>query len=191
MLRAVQFAARFDYHIEESTAALCRQIDLSDLPAERIWGEGEKWLLASERPSIGFYVARELDVTRKLWPELWQLSGCAQDPLVHPEGDVFNHTALVLDQARLLLDGLSKSKAITVMLAALSGAAGWRSQTSRPCRNQPTVRSTAQLTDGCNVRSQVARLVEHHLKPHRWFRPRRRARRSPTAISAGWRARSS
>ncbi len=178
VLRAVQFAARFDYHIEESTAALCRQIDLSDLPAERIWGEVEKWLLASERPSIGLYVASDLDVTRKLWPEIWQLSGCAQDPLVHPEGDVFTHTALVLDQARLLTDGLSKPKAITVMLAALCHDLGKPLAADVKRHDIAGIGPTQVLLDryklftidGYDVRGQVAGLVEHHLKPHRWFK---------------------
>jgi len=37
VLRAAQFAARFEFDIDSETVALCRQIDLSDLPAERIW----------------------------------------------------------------------------------------------------------------------------------------------------------
>src|SRR5260221_9603152 len=42
VLRAVQFAARFEFALEQGTAALCRSIPLDDLPAERIWGELEK-----------------------------------------------------------------------------------------------------------------------------------------------------
>src|SRR5215211_480105 len=39
VLRATQFAARFDFNVHLDTVALCRSIDLDDLPAERIWGE--------------------------------------------------------------------------------------------------------------------------------------------------------
>jgi tRNA nucleotidyltransferase (CCA-adding enzyme) len=39
VLRAAQFAARFEFRIAPETVELCRTIDLSDLPAERIWGE--------------------------------------------------------------------------------------------------------------------------------------------------------
>ena len=46
VLRAAQFAARFEFDIDPETVELCRAIDLSDLPAERIWGELEKLLLA-------------------------------------------------------------------------------------------------------------------------------------------------
>src|SRR5258708_6343335 len=53
VLRAAQFAARFQFRVEPKTVALCRAIDLSDLPAERIWGETEELLLRAQRPSIG------------------------------------------------------------------------------------------------------------------------------------------
>src|SRR5215207_9265057 len=41
VLRAAQFASRFQFDIDPETVELCRWIDLSDLPAERIWGEME------------------------------------------------------------------------------------------------------------------------------------------------------
>ncbi|HYY97004.1 MAG TPA: hypothetical protein VE642_00345, partial [Pyrinomonadaceae bacterium] len=47
VLRAAQFAARFGFDVEEKTVELCRSIDLTDLPAERVWGELEKILLAA------------------------------------------------------------------------------------------------------------------------------------------------
>src|SRR5262245_54960452 len=64
VLRAVQFAARFDLKLEDETARLCRGIPLDDLPAERIWGEFEK-LLEAARPSIGFALAMDLGVVEK------------------------------------------------------------------------------------------------------------------------------
>lgn len=118
VLRAMQFAARFEFTIDPVTVELCRSIDLSDLPAERIWAEVEKWLMA-QRPSIGLHAARELGITEKLWPELHALSGCPQDPVAHPEGDVFLHTGMVLDEARKLIDGLPRPKQLAVMLGAL------------------------------------------------------------------------
>ena len=59
-LRAMQFAARFDFSLDEGTAALCRSIRLDDLPPERVWGEMEKLLLQAARPSIGFRLALDL-----------------------------------------------------------------------------------------------------------------------------------
>lgn len=123
VLRAMQFAARFEFTIDPATVELCRSIDLSDLPSERIWAEVEKWLLQARRPSIGLHAARELGIAGKLWPELEALAGCPQNLKVHPEGDVgiqnFWHTGMVLDEARKLIDDLPRPKQIAVMLGAL------------------------------------------------------------------------
>jgi tRNA nucleotidyltransferase (CCA-adding enzyme) len=84
VLRAVQFAARFEMTLDADTRALCRSIRLDDLPPERIWGEIEKLLLRAERPSIGFALALELGVIDQLFPELKALVGCVQEPEWHP-----------------------------------------------------------------------------------------------------------
>jgi len=88
VLRALQFAARFDLTVDDDTKALLRGIALDDLPAERIWGEVEKLLLQAPRPSVGLALALELGVVDNLWPELRPLVGCPQEPEWHPEGDV-------------------------------------------------------------------------------------------------------
>ncbi len=84
VLRAVQFAARFEATLDPDTLALCRIIPLDDLPAERIWGEVEKLLLRPARPSIGLTAARDLHVVERLWPELQAMIDCPQDPEWHP-----------------------------------------------------------------------------------------------------------
>src|SRR6185369_3813946 len=60
VLRAAQFAARFQFDIDADTVEICRGIDLTDLPAERIWGELEKLLLQAVQPSIGLEWLRKL-----------------------------------------------------------------------------------------------------------------------------------
>src|SRR3954469_22065741 len=52
VLRALQFAARFEFVLEPGTREICRGLELDDLPAERIWGEVEKLLLQAARPSM-------------------------------------------------------------------------------------------------------------------------------------------
>lgn len=182
VLRAMQFAARFEFTIDPATVELCRSIDLSDLPAERIWAEVEKWLLAA-RPSIGLHVARELGIIEKLWPELYALSGCPQDPAVHPEGDVFIHTGIVLDEARKLIGDLPRPKQLAVMLGALCHDLGKPSTTNTEAGNitakghEPvSVALTEQFFDrlkiftfdNYDVRRQTLALVEHHAVPYRW-----------------------
>ena len=182
VLRAMQFAARFEFTIDTATVELCRSIDLGDLPAERIWAEVEKWLLAG-RPSIGLHTARELGITEKLWPEIHALSGCPQDPAIHPEGDVFIHTGMVLDEARKLIDDLPRPKQIAVMLGALCHDFGKPTTTKveagkvnakdhEPASVALTERFLDRLRlftfDNYDVRRQTLALVEHHAVPHRW-----------------------
>jgi len=75
VLRAIQFAARFELTIDAATRALCQSLPLDDLPSERIWGEFEKLLLQARRPSIGLALALELGVIDRLFPELKALVG--------------------------------------------------------------------------------------------------------------------
>ena len=120
VLRAAQFAARFKFQIDPETVDLCRMIDLTDLPSERIWGEMEKLLLRAPRPSIGLKWLHELHVIAQLFPEINALIDVPQDPDWHPEGDVFIHTLLTVDRARELINDLPYPKKVTVMLAALA-----------------------------------------------------------------------
>ncbi len=187
VLRAMQFAARFEYSIDPATVELCRSIDLSDLPAERIWAEVEKWLLQSRRPSIGLDAARDLGTTEKLWREIHFLIGCPQDPAVHPEGDVFIHTGMVLDEARKLIDDLPRPKQLAVMLAALCHDFGKPHSTkiedgrikardherlSLAMTNQFLEQLNLFTIDNYDVRLQTILLVQNHAVPHQWFKTR-------------------
>lgn len=187
VLRAAQFAARFEFEIEETTAELCRSIDLSDLPPERIWGEMEKLLIQSRQPSIGMEKLRQLGALEQLFPEIKALMNVIQDPDWHPEGDVYVHTLLVLDRARELIEDLPFPKQVTVILAALCHDFGkpattefidghWRSRGHEEAGVAPTERFLDRLNihtlDGYNVRGQVIALVREHLKPGEFYKKR-------------------
>ncbi|MFN2516809.1 MAG: CCA tRNA nucleotidyltransferase [Pyrinomonadaceae bacterium] len=187
VLRAAQLAARFEFDIEPETQALCRSIDLSDLPAERIWGEVEKMLLAARRPSIGLKWLRELTAVDQLFPEIKALIEVPQDPEWHPEGDVYVHTLLVTDGARELIDDLPHAKQVTVMLAAVAHDFGkpamteflegrWRSRGHEEAGVRPTENFLDRLKihtlDGYDVRGQVVALVREHLKPGEFYKKR-------------------
>ncbi len=98
VLRAFQLAARFDFTLAPETTALCRAIApaFNELPAERIWGEWQKWAEKSARPSRGLEVLEQTGWLAH-FPELAALRGTQQDPGWHPEGDVFAHTAHCCD----------------------------------------------------------------------------------------------
>ena len=187
VLRAAQFAARFEFEIEPETVALSRSIDLSDLPSERVWGEVEKLLLAARQPSIGLQWLRELGAIAQLFPELNALIDVPQDKEWHPEGDVFIHTRLVADRARELINDLPYAKQVTVMLAAIAHDFGkpsttefiegrLRSRGHEEAGIAPAASFLDRLNiytlDGYDVRVQVIALVRDHLKPGEFFKKR-------------------
>jgi tRNA nucleotidyltransferase (CCA-adding enzyme) len=103
-LRVAQFAARFGMAPDEELLRLCAQLDLSELPGERIFEELRKLLLASARPSVGLAFLERTQLLRFL-PQLDALRGVPQDPIWHPEGDVWVHTLMVVDEAARLRSG--------------------------------------------------------------------------------------
>jgi tRNA nucleotidyltransferase (CCA-adding enzyme) len=186
VLRAAQFAARFEFVLDEPTRTLCRSIELDDLPAERVWAELDK-LLSAHRPSIGLQWLLELGVVAKLFPELAALVGCVQEPAWHPEGDVWVHTLQVVDQARARVDDLSRAQQIAVMLGAVCHDLGKPATTafvdgrirSIDHEEQGVAPATALLDrlnvhtiDGYDVRRQVLGMTAQHLKPGMWFKVR-------------------
>lgn len=99
VLRVAQFAARFRFTVAEETIQLANAQILSEIPRERIWGELGKALMKSEKPSIFFSVLRDMNQLDAWFPEIKSLIGIEQEKRYHPEGDVWNHTMLVLDLA--------------------------------------------------------------------------------------------
>lgn len=104
VLRAASFASRLGFAIAEETASLCRSIDISQLSSERIEEELAKALLGSDSPSVFFEELRRMDQLSFWFPELEALIDLPQDPLYHPEGDVWVHTMEVIDRAAALRD---------------------------------------------------------------------------------------
>ena len=183
VLRAVQLAARLEFEVDEPTRAVCRTIALDDLPAERVRGEIEKLLLRARRPSIGFTLARDIGVVDRLFPELGALIDCPQEPEWHPEGDVWVHTLLVIDEARARIDDLPRPQQIAVMLGAVCHDFGKPATTAhidgriRSLNHEDMGVAPARAFldrlnihsfDGYDVRCQVLGLVAHHLKPGMW-----------------------
>lgn len=190
VLRAIQFAARFEFAIADDTKMICRRIPLDDLPPERIWGEIEKLLLRSRRPSLGFALALELGIVDRLFPELAPLVDCAQEPEWHPEGDVWVHTLLVIDEARKRIDGLPYPQQVAVMLGAVCHDLGKPATTAivdgriRSMEHEERgVAPASALLDrlnvhtmqGYDVRRDVLGIVANHLKPGMFYKSDPRA----------------
>lgn len=185
VLRAAQFAARLGFEIEAETVEICRSIDLTDLPKERVWGELEKLLLKAEKPSIGLRYFYDLSIAAQIFPELVALVGVPQQKEWHPEGDVDIHTLMVVDEARKLIDDLPYAKQVTVMLGAVCHDLGkpattkffdgkWRSHAHDEAGVEPTISFLNTLgihtLDGFDVRGQVVQLVRYHLLPGMFYK---------------------
>ena len=185
VLRAAQFAARFEFDIAPETVAICKTIDVTDLPRERVWGELEKILLKAQSPSIGLKWLYDLGVVRQIFPELQSLVDVPQEPEWHPEGNVDLHTMMVADEARKLIDDLPYEKKVTVMLAAVAHDLGkppttkffdgrWRSHNHDEAGIEPTMsfldRFGIYTINGYDVRHQVGQLVKYHLKPGEFYK---------------------
>jgi tRNA nucleotidyltransferase (CCA-adding enzyme) len=101
VLRAMQFAARFagpiaDHNTMDMARAMYSEFDF--LPKERIWEEWKKFATKGRDAFYGFLVLTETEWI-KHFPELNAMIGVPQDPEWHPEGCVWTHTVLVVQEA--------------------------------------------------------------------------------------------
>ncbi len=180
VLRAVQFAARFNFTLDTNTLKLCQNMVkehmLDELPKERIFMEYKKLLLKSEKPSIGF---RLLDELGALYPELKALQGIPQDELYHPEGDVWVHTMMSIDAMAELKTGNDK-KDMTLMMAALChdlGKARTTELLDGKVRSighenmlEPTISLIERLTAEKALLEGIIPLIKEHLIPSQLYK---------------------
>ena len=160
VLRAMQFAARFDLTLDARTVSICRAIDLRDLPRERLWGEWQKLLLKAPRPSVGLRAAFEMGILEQLFPYL-------QTALQRRGAEML----VTVDGAANERNELDEGRQSTLMLAALGTFLGWRSR-----RGHGIERLLDDLgvytQDSYDVRSNTIRLVGERKRATDWFRRR-------------------
>ncbi|MGH7901421.1 MAG: CCA tRNA nucleotidyltransferase [Thermodesulfobacteriota bacterium] len=106
MLRAVRFGAQLDYEIEKTTLGAIKEMASSILhvSAERIRDEILK-IITQEHPGKGLRLLRETGLLKYILPDVDRMHGVPQPPNFHPEGDVFNHTCLIMDKLYKITDG--------------------------------------------------------------------------------------
>ena len=114
MLRAVRFAARFGYAIDDVTMAAIREraAQIHQVSRERIRDEILK-MLTEGRAKRAFELLDETGLLEQILPEIKKMQGVQQPPEYHPEGDVWVHTLLLLEG---LPAGSSKTLALGVLL---------------------------------------------------------------------------
>ncbi|MFT7517353.1 MAG: tRNA nucleotidyltransferase (CCA-adding enzyme) [Myxococcota bacterium] len=173
VLRAARFVARFDFVIASETVELCRSLDVSELPRERIEGEFRLMLEKCDFPGKGLLALEACGALRS-FPELECLRGVPQDPEWHPEGDVMIHTALCLDAAILRRDEMEDIwvEMLGVMCHDLGKATHtsfergrWRCPAHDVAGVKPTISLLEKINGTSNVVAPVCDLVREHLRP--------------------------
>jgi tRNA nucleotidyltransferase (CCA-adding enzyme) len=180
VLRAAQLAARFSLDTAPETVERCRALvaALKTLPVERVWSELHKLLVKGTWPSVGLQLLHNTGAIAALFPELEALHGCEQEPEWHPEGDVWVHTLLVVDEAARLARAelLDDDERLVVVLGALCHDLGKPATTdhvdgrirSRYHESQgepPTRAFLERLGAPHALVDDVVALVREHLKP--------------------------
>ena len=180
--RAVQFSARFDFNLDKNTFILCKKMvlnnDLDELAKERIFEELKKLFLKSCKPSIGFTLLKELGIL-KYFSELEALIGCEQEYEYHPEGDVWIHTLMTLDEMVKLKTG-DEYKDLVLFLAILCHDLGKPLCTKEINRKitshkhetlgiEPTLSFLEKLTNDKKLINDVLPLVKYHLSPFQLY----------------------
>jgi len=97
MIRAVRFAARFDYRIEDATLRAIRELAgmITRVSRERIGQEILK-IFGGPNPHAGLQLLSDTALLPHVLPEVEAMKGVEQPANFHPEGDVFRHTLLAL-----------------------------------------------------------------------------------------------
>jgi poly(A) polymerase len=98
LMRAVRFAARFDFHIEDTTVAALRRHapEVTSVSAERLREELTK-LLTEGAARRGFELLHSSGLLKYVLPEVAAMEGVDQPPQYHPEGDVLTHTLMMIE----------------------------------------------------------------------------------------------
>jgi len=172
-VRVAQMMARFELEPDDELITLCRELDLSELSGERIFEEFRKLLQKGVRPSLGLRGLQEFGYLR-FFPELEALVDVPQDPEWHPEGDVWVHTLMVVDEAARLRDAGEDD--LTLMFGALCHDFGKPETTVRergrvrsPAHDVAGVPHTQRFLERMKAPhaliERVSALVEHHLAP--------------------------
>lgn len=184
VLRAFQFAARFDLSLDPETAALCRAIadTYAELPVERVWIEWDKWAVKAAKPARGLAVLEESGWLRH-FPEIAALRGCPQEPEWHPEGDVFAHTQYCLEalvrepawheagaerrrQLSFAVLAHDFGKPATTRRLERRGVLRWTSFGHEAAGVAPTEDFLRRIGAPHDLAPLVAPLVRHHLAHH-------------------------
>jgi len=173
--RVMQFIGRFEMQPDEQLNMICKQMDISTVSRERIEVEFEKLFLKSKSPSLGIRWIHEINRLAQVLPEVAALVGVPQDPIWHPEGDVFEHTMQAIDAAAQMHYDLAKTKLI-LLYAALCHDLGkadttelidgkWKSLEHAQEGEMVAKHLLKRITNNIDLIAAVCKLVKYHMMP--------------------------
>ncbi len=101
LIRAIRFAAKFQFQIEPQTYQAIKQMasNIKQISVERIREELEK-MLTGPHPDKSIRLLDKTDLLKTILPEVTEMKGVKQPEEFHPEGDVWNHTLIMLRNMR-------------------------------------------------------------------------------------------
>ncbi len=170
VLRAVRFAARFDFVIEPETERAIRQLSsaISQVSRERVRDELTR-MLTEGHARRAFELLDHSGLLREVLPEISKLHGVAQPPEYHPEGDVWIHTLLLLEK---LPAGVSPTLAWGALLHDVGKPATFSHKPPDRIRFNGHVEVGVRIAHQILRRlrfsnedcAQILALVEHHMR---------------------------
>lgn len=187
LLRAIRFAGVLDFTIDPATAAAIRKLapQIRRISAERVLQELTRLWTESEQPGRGLRLLHETGLLAELLPEIEAMIGVQQPPEFHPEGDVFVHTVLALNQ----LNQPDAALAWSVLLHDVGKPPTFREETSERgtrIRFEKHAAIGAEIADQIlrrlrasnELRESVVHAVRHHMRfidwPHMKLSTRRK-----------------
>lgn len=101
MLRAVRFASVLGFKIEPKTFKAIQKLrkKIAEVSRERVRDELIK-MLTGPHPGLALTLLDKSGLLREVLPEIERMKGVAQPKAYHPEGDVFVHTKLLMEQLK-------------------------------------------------------------------------------------------
>ena len=183
-LRGFQFVARFDLHTTSNTFEVLKSISQAPLVPERV---GEEWLKFFKK---GTHLCEGLEYLRlsgwlENYPEINNLIDVHQNPMYHPEGDVYTHTKIVLQNVCDIVakdTTIDESTRAVLLVAALAHDFGKVSTTSQneqfkwvsPGHAASSVTLAQEFMTRIGLpftetnKTKVLKLVEHHMDFVNW-----------------------
>ena len=178
VLRGMQFIARFDLKPSNKLINLCKSMSFKHISKERIYFEFDKLIYQGKNIYAGLQFLKDINQLEENFPELHRLIDCPQDPIWHPEGDVFTHTGYVMNEFAKIRDNneFDYNKSIVIGFGCLCHDMGKPDTTKISSKSgrytakghayagvEISERFLRRITNNNDLISQVKCLVKDHM----------------------------